>query len=179
MKNVFLLLAMLLIAIGTYGVDLSGSSAASGMTGEDYQKVSIDQTISIGIDALTIDLSGGYDIDLELDEKAWDYEVGASYALEYFVFSSSLSGEKDLELNENKSAVDFVYENVGANATVLISFDETLDEFQGAEFSAFYNLGPATFTVGYLLTDVGAEVAEIAPDEPLNGGLYFKAAVSY
>ena len=179
MKNVFLFLAMLLIAIGTYGVDLSGSSAASGMTGEDYQKVFIDQTVSIGIDALTIDLAGGYDIDLELDERAWDYEIGASYALEYFVFSSSLSGEKDLELNENKSAVDFVYENVGANVTVFLSFDETLDQFQGAEFSAFYKPGPVELTIGYLLTDEGVEVAGIAPSEPLNGGVYFKAAVSY
>ncbi len=179
MKNVFLFLAMLLLAISIYGVDLSGSSAASDMTGEDYQKVFIDQTVSIGIDALTIDLAGGYDIDLEFDEKAWDYKVGASYALEYFVFSSSICGEKDLELNENWNSIDFAYENVGANVTVFLSFDETLDQFQGAEFSAFYNLGPATFTVGYLLTDEGVEVAGIAPSEPLNGGVYFKAAVSY
>jgi len=179
MKNVFLFLVMLLIAISTYGVDISGSTAASGMQGEEYQKVCIDQTVSIGIDALTIDLSGGYDIDLELEEKAWDYEVGASYSLAYFTFSSSICGEKDLELNENSSAIDFAYGDVGANVTVLLSFDETVDQFQGAEFYAFYKPGPVEVTVGYLFTDDGAEVAGEAPDEPLNGGLYAKLKVSY
>ena len=179
MKNVFLILVMLLIAISTYGIDVGGSSAANVMQGEEYQKVCIDQTVSIGIDALTIELAGGYDIDLELDEKVWDYEVGASYALSYFVFSSSICGEKDLELNESWSAVDFAYENVGANVTVFLSFDETLDQFQGAEFYAFYKPGPVELTLGYLYTDDGAEVAGEAPDEPLNGGIYAKAKISY
>jgi len=180
MKQLLAVLMVLALIAGTsFAVDIGGSTAASGMRGEKYQKICIDQEVDIDIDAFHIDLDGGYDIDLELDEKVWDYGLGASYTLAYFTFGSIISGEKDLELNENKSYVDFVYETIGFNVTTLFSFDEEKDSFQGAEFSAFGSYGPAEITLGYLFTDDGAEVSGDAPDEPLNGGFYAKAKLSY
>ncbi len=180
MKRIVTVLMILTFIVGlVFAVDVSGSTAANIMRGEEYQKVFIEQEIDIDIDAFHIDLYGGYEYDLELEEKFWEYEIGAAYTLSYFTFGSIISGETDIELNEGKGYIDFVYESIGFNTTVLLSFDEELDRFQGAEFSIFGSYGPAEIRLGYVFTDDGAEVSGEAPDEPLDGGFYAKAKISY
>ena len=180
MKRILTVLMILTFIVGSvFAVDVSGSTSADVMKGEEYFKVFLAQEYAIDIDAFHIDLEGGYEIEPKKDVRFWEYEIGASYSLAYFVFGSIINGEKDLELNENKSYVDFAYENFGFNITTLFSFDEEKDQFQGTEFSVFYKPDSIELTVGYLFTDDGAEVAGDAPDEPLDGGFYAKAKISY
>lgn len=179
MKRILCFLIMLLVTVSMMAVDVGGSTSTSGMQGDDYQKVWFNQGVFLEVGPLRFDASGEYNIDLEADEKFWEYDFAAKYAVAGFIFGSKIYGEKDLELRKNKSWVDFAYENFGFNVTTCTLLDPKQEDWQGAEFSATYKPGPAEFTVGYLLTDCGAEIAEIAPSEPENGGVYFKAKVSY
>ena len=179
MRRTIIFLIMLLLAVGVYAVDVGGSTAVGGMQGEDYMKVELDQGAFIEVGPVRFDGNVGYDIDMELEEKFWEYDLAAKYSVAGFVFGTKIYGEKELELRKNKSWVDFAYENIALNAMACILLDPEQEDFQGAEFSAVYTFGPAVFTVGYLLTDVGAEIAEVAPDEPLNGGVYAKVKVDY
>ena len=181
MKKILTILMILILGIGmVYAVDISGSTAANIMTGKDeYKEVWIEQDFDVDVNALHFDIIGNVNYDLGLEEEGWDYELGASYELEYFVFGGSLTGEKDIELNEIKGYVDFAIGDLGFNTTILLSADDLKDKFQGAEFYAFYKPEPIEITIGYLFTDDGAEVAGEAPNEPLDGGFYAKAKISY
>ncbi len=180
MKKILTILMILILGISmVYAVDISGSTAANIMAKDDYKEVWIEQDFDVDVNALHFDIIGNVNYDLGLEEEGWDYELGASYALEYFVFGGSLIGEKDIELDAIKGYVDFAIGDLGFNTTVLFSGNEENDRFQGAEFYVFYKPEPIEITVGYLFTDVGAEVAEEAPNEPLDGGFYAKAKISY
>jgi len=179
MKRVLLFLMILLLAVGIYAVDVGGSTSTSGMQGDEYQKVWFNQGAYLEVGPLRFDANGEYNIDLEADEKFWEYDFAAKYSVAGFVFGSKIYGEKDLELRKNKSWVDFIYENFGFNVTTCTLLDPEQEDWQGAEFSATYKPDPFEFTVGYLLTDCGAEIAEVAPSEPLNGGVYAKVLVNY
>ena len=179
MKKLFLVAVMLMVCFSLTAFEISGSTSASAIENSQNEGTVIaEQEIGIDIGALHFDLSGEVDYTLADKSKFWEYEVGASYAYSLFTFGSTLCGEKDLELSEATGYIDFAYENVGFDVDVLLSLDETQDVFQGAEFSFFYNPGPVELRAGYVLTDVGADVAN-APDAPLNGGLYLTAAISY
>jgi len=179
MKRVFMVLMMLIIAVSMMAVDVGGSTSASGMQGDEYQKIWINQKVTLDVDAFSFVANGEYNVDLEVDEKFYEYDLSGTYSISGFVFGTKIYGEKDLELRKNRSWVDFTYENFGFNITTDTLLDPEQEDWQGAEFSATYKPEPFEFTVGYLLTDVGAEIAEVAPSEPENGGVYFKAKVNY
>ena len=179
MKRVLLFLVVLLLAVGIYAVDISGSTAAAGIQGDGSQKIYLDQTAVLVVGPVEFDGLIGYDIDMELDDNFWEYELAAKYAISNFVFGTKIYGEKDLELRKNKSWIDFAYEDFGFNVTTCTLLDPEQEDWQGAEFSVSYKPEPFEFTVGYLLTDCAAEIAEVAPGEPENGGVYAKVKVSY
>jgi len=165
--------------VSMMAVDVGGSTSTSGMQGEDYQKIWFNQGIFLEVGPLRFDANGEYNVNLEAEEKFWEYDIAATYSISGFVFGSKIYGEKELELRKNKSWVDFAYENLGFNVTTCVLIDPKQENFEGAEFSVFYKPAPFEFTVGYLLTDCGAEIAEVAPSEPENGGVYAKVKVSY
>jgi len=179
MKKILIILMAMLIVFGIGAIDISGSTSAEGMQGDDFQTIFLDQGVVVGVGPLGFAGNVGYNIDMELDENFWEYDVGLNYAIANFVFGSTLYGEKDLELRRNKTWVDFAYEDFSFKASTYTLLDPAQEDWQGAEFSAFYKPEPFEFTVGYLLTDVGAELADISPADPLNGGVYAKVKVIY
>jgi len=179
MKKIAVVLMMLLMVFGIGAIDISGSTSAEGMQGDNFQKIWLDQGAVLGIGPVGVEANFGYNIEKDVDENFWEYDFAAKYSIANFVFGSKIYGEKDLELRRNKTWVDFAYEDFSFNVSTYTLLDPEQEDWQGAEFSAFYKPGPFEFTAGYLMTDVGAELTEVAPAEPLDGGVYAKVKVNY
>ena len=177
-KLILTLVVLLMVSSISFALEVGGSTTVGAIGNSGAQRIEIDQEVDIDIDALHFDVNGGFDYDLPGKAYAWNYELGAAYTFSIFKVGGSITGKKDLNLNEVKAYADIAIENAGADVDFLFSADKTKDPFQGAEFSLFYKPGPFEFRTGYLLTKVG-DGGVNAPEELKKGGLYAKAKVSY
>ena len=179
MKKIFLLIIVLAMVAGiSFALEIGGSTEASGIGNGEEQIIFVDQEIDIDLDALHIDLDGGVDYVLPVEDWLWDYEIGAAYTVSVFTFGGTIAGNKDLNLDVVTAYADIMAGEVGVDVDFEFSADETKDTFQGADISAFFNPGPFEFRIGYLLTENGAPDIN-APELLTQGGIYGKVKFSY
>jgi hypothetical protein len=179
MKRTLVVLLFLLVAIGLMAIEIGGETSAEVIyNGDPAGMFEIDQKVDIDIDNLHLDIDGGTDYKIDLQEWVWDYAIAGKYTWNILIFGGKITGKKDLNLNEIFGHVGVAYENVGADFHVQLSADEDLDPFQGFDVSAFWNVGPLSLKGGYLFTENG-KPDKGAPSLPTNGGVYAKAKITY
>ena len=179
MRKVLLTILVLAIVAGTsFAVEI-GYKTTGGIAGNgDEQIIIVEQETDIDLGAFHIDADAEVEYALPAKEHTWEYEVGASYAFSIFKVGGEVGGNKDLNFEEYSLFADVVFETVGADFDILFSADETKDVFQGLEVSVYFDVGPVSLRVGYMLTENGEPYIN-TPEALTEGGFYATGTITY
>ena len=178
MRKVLLtILVLAMVASISFAVEIGGSTTGSIAGNKDEQKIIAEQEIDIDVGILHFDVDGEVAHVPGVKETTWEYEIGASVPVSVFTFGSTIGGDNEVKLGDATVYVDMVYENIGADIDFLFSADETKDNFQGAEFSVFFDIGSLSGRVGYMMKS--GEVDANTPATLDEGGFYATGTITY
>lgn len=182
MKRLMLcVLVLAIVASISFAMDVSGSTTGTVAGNEDEQKIIAAQEWGFGIGILDIDVGGEITHTLPAKETFWEWEIGSSVTFcpnDAFTVGGTFGGEKNVPIGDITAYADIRVENVGVDVDFLFSADEAKDAFQGAEFSAFLDVGWLEARVGYMWTEHG-EPDMNTPEALDGGGLFATATIKY
>ena len=200
-KTLFAVLVMLLVLSMTVFAEDAAFFGFGGVTdgyiiaGEDGGKLTAGQDVNLDFGPVYFDVTADWTKTLwgGGDVLALAYTLGFSRAFGIFTPKVELTGDKSYDFptkvltgdlfSDLMPSLNIAFGKVGADIYSDLSFEEGYEIFQTADVSAYANLGPAAFRVGFLYMDPVAVVDDVgypfAPAAREGYSLYAKASVSY
>lgn len=201
MKKLAIVLLAVLLAGAVWAEEPAPLVSVGGVTdgyiifGEEGGTLTAGQDVNLDVGPFYADLTLDWTKTLWTGGNvlAFTYAVGYSQAFGIFTPAVKLTGDKSYDFptkawsgdlfSDIEPSLAIVYKAVGANLYSDLSVEKGYELLQTVDVSAFANVGPATFRVGFLYMDPQAVTDDVGyPNSPAareGYSLYAKASVSY
>lgn len=201
MKRVPIILILLLAAVAIITAQeqtfsIGGCTDAYIIAGKESSTLTAGQDVNIGAGPFYFDLAADWTKPLWKGDQTldFDYTVGFSRAFGVFTPALEVTGDQSFTLvrgaepsgdwfSDLEPSLNVALGKIGLDLYSDLSFEEDYELLQTADLSAYANLGPAAFRVGFLYMDAQAVEDDVgypnAPDCLEGNSFYATASVEY